>query len=163
MRCSILAHFEDVTTNSHNLFITYTLKYLTGKQGALFSYIYARTLSPSTGSSSPSSLFSLPLAETPHGPRTHPSTLTTLTMHSRINGLKECSYTLYKERAENASTSDKAMPFHIPSSLLIYVTTISPYHPTASSTSCLHTNYTYTTSHSLLHIHHLTHLEPPLE
>jgi hypothetical protein len=84
-------------------------------------------------------------------------------MHSRINGLKECSSTYSKEGAENASTSDKAMPFHIPSSLLIYVTTISPYHPTASSTSRLHTNSTFTTSHSLLHIHHLTLLEPLLE
>ena len=35
-----------------------------------------------------------------YGPRPHPSTLTTLTMHSRRNGLKECASTLYKEGAE---------------------------------------------------------------
>ena len=47
-------------TNSHNLFITYTLNYLTGKQRAPFSCIYARTrsLSPS-GSLALSSLLSV--------------------------------------------------------------------------------------------------------
>ena len=105
----------------------------------------------------------LPLlkAATPHGPRTHPSTLTTLTMHLRINGLKECSYTLYKERTTTPTTSVTSLTFHIPSSLLIYVTPMSPYHPTASSTSCLYTNSTYTTSHSLVHLKH--NLDPYLE
>ena len=63
----------------------------------------------------------------------------------------------------DASTSVTSLTFHIPSSLLIYVTPMSPYHPTASSTSCLYTNSTYTTSHSLVHLkHHLTQPRPIL-
>jgi hypothetical protein len=70
---------------------------------------------------------------------------------------------IIQREGRDASPSVKAMPFHIPSSLLIYVTTISPYHPTASSTSCLHTNSTYTTSHSLVHLkHNLTQPRPIL-
>jgi len=75
-------------------------------------------------------------------------------MHLRINGLKECAYTLYKEGAETPTTSATYLPLHIPSSRLIYVTPMSPYRPCCRYKSCLYTNSTYTTSHSLVHLKH---------
>ena len=60
----------------------------------------------------------------------------------------------YTKRGQRRSTSVTSLTLHIPSSRLIYVTPMSPYHPTASSTSCLQTNSTYTTSHSLVHLKH---------
>ena len=129
--------------------------------GSFLLYLRPTSLALASWLFLPPHLLSLPLAATPHGPRTHPSTLTTLTMHLRINGLKECTSTLYQERTTTPTTSATYLTFHIPSSRLTYVTPMSPYHPTASSTSCLYTNSTYTTSHSLVHLKH--NLKPYLE
>jgi len=63
----------------------------------------------------------------------------------------------------DASTSVTSLTFHIPSSRLIYVTPMSPYRPCCRYKSCLYTNSTYTTSHSLVHLkHHLTQPRPIL-
>ena len=63
----------------------------------------------------------------------------------------------------DASTSVTSLTLHIPSSLLIYVTPMSPYRPCCRYKSCLYTNSTYTTSHSLVHLkHHLTQPRPIL-
>ena len=54
----------------------------------------------------------------------------------------------------DASTSVTSLTLHIPSSRLIYVTPMSPYRPCCRYKSCLYTNSTYTTSHSLVHLKH---------
>ena len=60
----------------------------------------------------------------------------------------------YTKRGQRRSTSVTSLTLHIPSSRLIYVTPMSPYRPCCRYKSCLYTNSTYTTSHSLVHLKH---------
>ena len=61
---------------------------------------------------------------------------------------------IIQREGRDASTSATYLTLHIPSSRLIYVTPMSPYRPCCRYKSCLYTNSTYTTSHSLVHLKH---------
>ena len=153
-----------MTTNSHNLPHPPHWPPLLQICGSFLPFL--RSLWSLSGHSplvlpAPPALFPLVAPPRPR-PHSYPS-YSSIPIHFRLNGLKDCTPTLSKEGPRHPPTCPlpRALLLHLPS-LLIHGSLMSPFHPYCILSSRIRPTSS-STSNFPVHLHHLTLLDPHLE